>query len=157
VNPTVRRAPIVFETSLPADVQWLPGVRQLAWDHLGQWGVDSDVIADAVLIADELFTNAVQHGSVSDQDEVAFSLTLDGGETRISVTDTSRRLPQRRQPVPDDENGRGLCLVEALAVRWGVEPAVDGKRIWAVLATPVPQPPSPGQSLRTKAEMRAAA
>jgi hypothetical protein len=33
------------------------------------------------------------------------------------------------------QSGRGLGLVAAVALRWGVEPRVDGKVVWAELAS----------------------
>ncbi|WP_189327549.1 ATP-binding protein, partial [Streptomyces flaveus] len=36
------------------------------------------------------------------------------------------------EPQPDDESGRGLLLIAALADRWGTEPyAPSGKTVWA--------------------------
>ncbi|MFC4606386.1 ATP-binding protein [Streptomyces maoxianensis] len=51
---------------------------------------------------------------------------------RIEVTDTrGDRLPVNRQP-GDDESGRGLILVDALADRWGVSPGpAPRKTVWA--------------------------
>ena len=31
---------------------------------------------------------------------------------------------------PEAEGGRGVWLVESLAVGWGVDPLPDGKRVW---------------------------
>lgn len=53
---------------------------------------------------------------------------------RLEVSDTrSERLPEARPPQDpaDDESGRGLLLVGALAERWGVEPRSPGKCVWA--------------------------
>ena len=58
---------------------------------------------------------------------------LTGKSARIVVTDTSRTRPTTGTPSPDDEHGRGLLLVEALAHAWGSEPVHGGKRVWAEL------------------------
>jgi hypothetical protein len=33
----------------------------------------------------------------------------------------------------DDESGRGLVLLDAVALRWGVEPEAAGKTVWCEL------------------------
>jgi hypothetical protein len=44
-----------------------------------------------------------------------------------------------RHPGPDEESGRGLEMIDALSEDWGWEsvPGWKGKRVWAVLLTPV--------------------
>ena len=88
----------------------------------------SDPIADEVeLVASELVSNVVQHP--------------DGGG-RADAWDPDPDVPFRLevvdsgggQPVlatPRDVGGRGLRIVEDMADRWGVEPATNGKPVWA--------------------------
>ncbi len=54
---------------------------------------------------------------------------------RIEVTDTrSDELPRQQPASAEDESGRGLCLVDALADRWGVsEERFPRKTVWAEL------------------------
>ncbi|MBM7440951.1 anti-sigma regulatory factor (Ser/Thr protein kinase) [Streptomyces sp. HB132] len=71
-------------------------------------------------------------------------LSAEGTAIRIEVTDTrGERLPAPTGPAsPDQEGGRGLLLVAALADRWGWYPCVDGpgKTVWAVLeVSPCPK------------------
>jgi hypothetical protein len=50
---------------------------------------------------------------------------------RIEVRDGSRLPPRVHAFSPTAATGRGLRLLENLAVRWGVEPASDvGKVVW---------------------------
>ncbi|MFF0698551.1 ATP-binding protein [Streptomyces tendae] len=49
----------------------------------------------------------------------------------IEVDDGSPCTPVLRCPGPDDESGRGLLLVQALAEAWGVSP--DGTTTWCTL------------------------
>ena len=49
---------------------------------------------------------------------------------RIEVGDLSDRVPCRREPGPEDEGGRGLALLDAMAAAWGVEPSRSGKTVW---------------------------
>lgn len=109
--------------------------RRLVSLRLHEWGhpYDGALNETATLIAAELAANAVRHGHVPGRD---FHLRLveapDG--VRLEVSDTrTERLPEARPPggPADDESGRGLLLVEALAERWGVEPRSPGKCVWA--------------------------
>ena len=53
------------------------------------------------------------------------------GAVRVMVTDSSSRVPRPR-PVEDGATGgRGLLVVGALAMGWGVEPSGEGKTVWA--------------------------
>ena len=47
--------------------------------------------------------------------------------------------PVVRHPGPDEESGRGLEMIDALSEDWGWEsvPGWKGKRVWAVLLTPL--------------------
>ncbi|GAB2948964.1 ATP-binding protein [Streptomyces heilongjiangensis] len=119
--------------------------RLLATEHLRTWGLPSD---PAEHIVAELAANAATHGRVQGRD---FDLTLYviGATLRIEVTDTrAERLPCTRRPASNDESGRGLLLVEALADRWGTTPGrPPRKTIWAEVrlrpASATAQPPAP--------------
>ncbi|QEV40526.1 ATP-binding protein [Streptomyces nodosus] len=118
--------------------------RLLAEAQLRRWGLPTK---PADLLVAELAANAVTHGRVPGRD---FRLTLYviGGTLRIEVTDTrGDRLPALQRPSGDDESGRGLLLVDALADRWGVaEDRFPRKRVWAELrcASPAPGPTDSG-------------
>ena len=51
----------------------------------------------------------------------------------VEVSDGSAQLPQPRSAVEDEESGRGLLLVRALAASWGVRPTDEGKTTWFTL------------------------
>jgi len=112
--------------------------RRLVSHHLDEWGYpyDSRLNETATLITAELAANAVRHGRVQGRDfHLRLSWTTEG--VRLEVSDTrTERLPELRPPQDpaDDESGRGLLLVEALADRWGVEPRSPGKCVWAECA-----------------------
>ncbi|WP_431999640.1 ATP-binding protein [Streptomyces sioyaensis] len=94
------------------------------------WGLPHLVEA-AEQIVTELVANAVEH---TDAATVGTSLTRTGQEAvRIVVTDTFRTRLTPAAPSSDDENGRGLLLVDALAHDWGSELVHGGKRVWVEL------------------------
>jgi serine phosphatase RsbU (regulator of sigma subunit)/PAS domain-containing protein len=102
-----------------------PAARRFATDLLTAWR-QRVTLDDAILLLDEMITNAIQH-TVGD---VVVDLTL-GPRLRIAVSDSSDRLPQKRSPTPDSENGRGLHIIERLAAAWGTESLpTGGKRVW---------------------------
>ena len=78
------------------------------------------------LLTTELVTNAIQHahGSVKVTAEIA------GDRIRIAVADEGSGVPVQTTASEDDEGGRGLALVDNLAVRWGVEELPAGKVVW---------------------------
>lgn len=87
-------------------------------------------VADAAaLVVSELLANAVRYsgGRVV---RVIVSRPQ-RGVVRVAVTDTCRALPVPRAAEDGDEGGRGLTLVEAVSLRWGVDPLPRGKRVWA--------------------------
>ncbi|KOV35773.1 hypothetical protein ADK60_08725 [Streptomyces sp. XY431] len=63
---------------------------------------------------------------------------------RFEVEDQGAALPRRVASLGDDQavTGRGLLMVEALAVRWGSDPTGTGKVVWAELVLPAPLDPS---------------
>ncbi|GHH90050.1 ATP-binding protein [Streptomyces capillispiralis] len=90
---------------------------------------------DVQLCASELVTNVIQH--LGEGVPVTVRVLRDGdGRTRLEVTDPDpRALPVLRAAVADeDESGRGLALLEALTLRWGVAQGPDGKTVWCELA-----------------------
>jgi anti-sigma regulatory factor (Ser/Thr protein kinase) len=77
-------------------------------------------------------TNAYRHAKVSPGREIWARCALDDDRLRVWVTDASDTLPEPRVASPDDESGRGLALVAALADDWGAAPREHGigKAVW---------------------------
>ncbi|MFC7843484.1 ATP-binding protein [Streptomyces sp. NPDC001046] len=117
----------------PAEVS---GVRRALRSH----GIDVQ------LCASELVTNVVRH--VGEGVPVTVRVWQEGGRVRLGVTDPDpRALPVLAGAAgSEDESGRGLALLDALAVRWGVEQEAGGKTVWCELLACVPGTPErPGR------------
>ncbi|MFH8392061.1 SpoIIE family protein phosphatase [Streptomyces sp. NPDC018036] len=98
--------------------------RRLTRRALRRWGLHS-LIDPTELMVSEIVTNAVRFASRP------LSLRLLRTDVlRCEVTDDSPQVPRMRQPGPGDESGRGLCLVNQLALRWGATRVSSGKVVW---------------------------
>ncbi|MFE4048495.1 ATP-binding protein [Streptomyces sp. YIM B13518] len=86
----------------------------------------------------ELTANAVTHGRVPGRDAELRLSREGGGHVRIEVSDArGERLPEARDAGSEEDGGRGILLVAALAEEWGTapRPGAPGKTVWAVVAT----------------------
>jgi anti-sigma regulatory factor (Ser/Thr protein kinase) len=93
--------------------------------------------SEAEIIACELVTNAIQHASNANPDAkigVVLMRVWDGEAISVVVTDSSPRLPVKRETRTSCERGRGLQIVAALSVHWGWNPEPGGKAVFAILA-----------------------
>jgi anti-sigma regulatory factor (Ser/Thr protein kinase) len=90
----------------------------------------------AELIVSELTTNAVFASRREGSPFIQLILALDQGELSILVRDHCAGIPQPGNAGTDDENGRGLSLVQAMSGRFGWHPPEDGtpgKVVWATV------------------------
>jgi len=85
---------------------------------------------DAVLLVDELVTNAIRHARTP----VDLALEVGDDALYVEVYDADPALPVLRNPGPTQTSGRGLPTVAALADVWGVRPEPVGKVVWFQLA-----------------------
>jgi hypothetical protein len=112
-----------------------PGCAR-AWTQviLREWRLAA--LSDASeLIVSELTTNGVLASRREGRPFIRLILTVDDGELAILVRDYCSGAPQSRDAGADDEDGRGLLLVQAMSGRSGWYPAGDGtpgKVVWAV-------------------------
>jgi len=88
------------------------------------------LVADATLATSELVTNAMLYG----RPPVDLRLRLEGADVMIEVRDDATYQPRKLRPGDEDEHGRGLQIVAALAARWGTRPTENGKAVWCVLS-----------------------
>ncbi|WP_406459531.1 SpoIIE family protein phosphatase [Streptomyces sp. NBC_00876] len=126
-----------FDGIAPSDVAYwflepedsAPGrARRLARRKLAGW--DLEHLTDSVeLLVSEIVTNAVRYA----ERPVTLRL-LRTDILRCEVGDDAPQLPSRRWARQMDEAGRGLSVVDALAVRWDVTNVNGGKVVWFELA-----------------------
>lgn len=117
---------IVVRVPLRGSAHDLSTVRQAVADVVLRCGTRVD-LGEVMLLADELTANALRHaGGATD-------VVIRGVPEAVcvEVTDSSSVLPARRIPAPNDDEGRGLLLVERLASAWGTYlPDSGGKTVW---------------------------
>jgi anti-sigma regulatory factor (Ser/Thr protein kinase) len=85
------------------------------------------LLADCQLLVSELVTNAVVHGS----GPIALDFQHEDGTLRVSVMDGHVGMGlEARAANLDDESGRGLAIVDAVARTWGSWCERDGTQVW---------------------------
>ena len=107
----------------------IPRARALVRATARAWRADGR-LDDLLLVASELFTNAVIHG----EGQVELTLELLPGAVRLEVVDGGH--PQVQVPLspvePGQFSGRGLAIVAKVAKEWGSATADHGgTRVWA--------------------------
>lgn len=107
-------------------------VERAVIELYGRRGV-RQLIEDAQLIASEFVANAVLAGC----EDLLLELHDAGTEAIIDLTDDAEGWPHTVDVAPTDVRGRGLHIVEAVSIEWGVEPVPGGgKHVWAALPAP---------------------
>lgn len=93
--------------------------------------LDERVADDAELVATELVTNAIRHGTLP----ACFRAELRPRTLYLEVADRGDAV------APPGPDSRGLRIVAALSVSWGVSVGPRGKAVWAE----VPLQPAAGR------------
>jgi anti-sigma regulatory factor (Ser/Thr protein kinase) len=115
---------------LAGDLALVAGIRRTLRSTLRDWGV-TELVEDMELIAGELVGNAVRHGADAG---VGVLLVAQDDLLLLEVSDDAAGYPAEREPEDEDENGRGLLIVRALAKDYGWRPNDRGGTIvWATM------------------------
>jgi PAS domain S-box-containing protein len=117
-----------ISTDLPAAPESVPEGRAFLSKALTAWDCVPSA-DDARLLLSEILTNAVQHA----QGPISLHLCRTATDLTVEISDHSPHLPHPRMANEDEESGRGLILVRALADAWGVRPTDAGKTTWFTL------------------------
>jgi len=101
-------------------------------EHLAHFGLPKRIGEDARLVLSELVTNAIRHG----RPEIDVTLSMRPDRLRIAVRDGGEGLPVLNAAATDAlrAGGRGLMIVAATTVDWGVLADGAGKTVWAEIA-----------------------
>ncbi|MDK1474558.1 ATP-binding protein [Streptomyces sp. 549] len=133
--------------TLPSTPASVPEARRYVTGVLAEWGPGADpATVDSVrLIVSELATNAVQH-TRGQSPTFTVDVHLERDERLcVGVTDSHPRWPRRLPAAVQQDNGRGLSIIRALAVESGgrlsVVPTEEGgKTVWIALPWQAPAP-----------------
>ena len=119
-----------YSETLPREPESAATARRLVRVACAAWGLES-AAENGALVVSELVANAVQHAR---RDSIRVVVERTAVRTvRVAVADFSRARPVPCVPGDDDEDGRGLALVGALAEDWGTDERPWGKVVWAKL------------------------
>ncbi|MGW0508009.1 ATP-binding protein [Streptomyces olivaceoviridis] len=126
-RPEARTAPAHEAVlALPAEARWVPVARRCVVAVLTRWRFPSADRESAELIVGELAANAAEHG----RHDMTVHLSLHEGALWISVTDSGAPgRPRRPRDADPDEHGRGLTIVELLALEVRVRQSPLGRRV----------------------------
>ena len=119
------------EAVVPNRPDSTPAARAFLARLLDGWGVADEVIDDASLLATELLSNAVRHGTGL----VTLRVEVEQDVVHVRVHDDAAGQPVVKESDPTSIGGRGLFLVECVADQWGSDPDDAGKTVWFRLKT----------------------
>jgi two-component sensor histidine kinase len=111
-----------FSIVLPVDLRTPKAARDAIAARFG----DEPRCGDLVLCISEVVTNAVRHARTVGHLTVA----RHGLILRVEVADGSRALPVQQPPSNAATTGRGLRILDQLALRWGTRHTDKGKVVW---------------------------
>jgi anti-sigma regulatory factor (Ser/Thr protein kinase) len=118
-------------TRLGAEPVSAPRARAFVRQHLLEHQL-AFLVDPVRLVVSELATNAVLHA------QTAFTLTLTEIDQTVvlALQDDSTELPRLSSAAVSDIGGRGLGIVRAISLDWGISTTHSGsKTVWASFGT----------------------
>ncbi|MFD7624533.1 ATP-binding protein [Streptomyces sp. NPDC059851] len=115
-----------FTVGLLATPKAVPELRLAVREHLGR------PCPELQLCVTELLTNVITH--VGEGTPVTLRISGRATRLRVELTDPDPQArPALRRAAATDESGRGLALLDAVTVRWGVARGDGTKTVWCEL------------------------
>lgn len=124
--------------TLPHRAANVSAARHSLASALSGAGIAEGSVDDAVLVLSELVGNALRHADPLPPDGIAIRWRVASARLVVEVTDGgSKTWPCVTEASPGAPSGRGLHIVDTLALDWGVRSERDGARtVWASLPAP---------------------
>ncbi len=112
--------------------------RRFLTGVLAGWGASEEAIERAELLVSELVSNAVLHGGAGEVTLLATEIDAVNGAYRVEVRNNGGVEPVMRRAERDHLSGRGLQLVDHLAVAWGSNTTENQTAVWFELTSSPP-------------------
>lgn len=136
--PSGSSDPCAWHREFPGEVSSVPAAR--AWAHgLLAVRLAPTALDDVLLLLSEVVTNAVTHSDSGRTagGRVTVHLTYGPEAVHVEVTDdgSTTSTPAVHVPDADADGGRGLWLVDLLAIAWGSSRHDEaGRSVWFQVA-----------------------
>uniref|UniRef100_UPI003F494FE1 ATP-binding protein n=1 Tax=Nonomuraea sp. CA-252377 TaxID=3240003 RepID=UPI003F494FE1 len=115
----------------PARLEQVGRVRRFAREMTAGHPCADDVI----LVVSELAANAIEHCGQRDCGRIAVQVAHLDDVVQIDVRDGGGAgMPQLRHAGEDATTGRGLFLVDSLALTWGSSRDESGTHVWCTIS-----------------------
>ena len=129
---------------IPKHPRNVPDARAQVRKVLADWGLPTELAADVTLVTSEFVSNSVRHCEVTFA-LVEVTLSLHSRQLLLEVSDPDKeKVPAPRAASQQDEDGRGLAVIAALAGRWGCDLRRFTKCSWATFPLPEVAPACTG-------------
>jgi anti-sigma regulatory factor (Ser/Thr protein kinase) len=130
-------AAVDLQLALPAEAASVPEARRALARLLKESALPDELSADISLLAGELVTNAIKHGS-REGDEIRLRVERRAGCVRIAVDDAARgsSVPQVLSQDVQRAGGRGLGMIDRIADRWGEQIVGGRNEVWFEIELP---------------------
>lgn len=120
---------------VPFAASSVPVARQRLRSWLSESGTPTDVIDDARIIISELVANSVRHAQPLPGGDIEITWRLERRGLAIAVSDGGAGTrPRKVQAASSALAGRGMAIVESLAVTWWFDQSRSRSTVHAILA-----------------------
>ena len=129
------------EMQMPFKAEALPLVRRQLLAEVRAHHIDDDVAYDAALVLSELVSNALRHASPLREGVLSVEWGCWDDQLHICVTDGGATTEPHVAPAaPHATGGRGLAIVRAVCLEWGLDRTPAATTVWASLRASVTGP-----------------